>query len=146
MGAHIISPLPPARLVRALGERSPCHAFLTRIAVSTMARFPFFWGSPTTGLVSSLALIRAIIPWVRADSAPATIIGTNAAGVEQVLLVDRYPALYTGDFGDCMGGQSLINITSFDAAYYADNLTVLFDLAGTTNLRSEAVICAYLPY
>lgn len=90
--------------------------------------------------MSSLTLISAILPWVRADSAPATIIGTNAAGVEQVLLVDRYPALYTGDFGDCMGGQSLINITSFDAAYYADNLTVLFDLAGTTNLRSEAVI------
>jgi hypothetical protein len=54
--------------------------------------------------------------------------------------VNRYPALYTGDFGDCMGGQSLINLTSFDAAYYADNMTVIFNLAGTTNLRNESVM------
>jgi hypothetical protein len=71
-----------------------------------------------------------------------TISGTNADGVTQTLLVDRYPALYTGDFGDCMGGQSLINLTSFDAAYYADNMTVIFNLAGTTNLRNETVMRA----
>jgi hypothetical protein len=114
--------------------------------MSTMARLPYSLASQTAGLVSSLAIFSAMIPWARAGATPATIIGTNAAGVEQVLLVDRYPELYTGDFGDCMGGQSLINITSFDAAYYADNLTVLFDLAGTTNLRNEAVICVYIPY
>jgi hypothetical protein len=111
-----------------------------------MARFTFFSTSWTIGLVPSLVLFGAIIPAVRADSPPATITGTNAAGVEQVLYVNRYPALYTGDFGDCMGGQSLINLTAFDAAYYADNLTVLFDIAGTTNLRSEAVVCAYPSY
>lgn len=69
-----------------------------------------------------------------------TISGTNAAGVTSSLLVDRYPALYSGDFGDCMGGQSLINLTSFDAAYYADNMTVLFNLAGTSNLRNETLM------
>lgn len=39
-----------------------------------------------------------------------------------------------------MGGQSLINLTSYDAAYYADNMTVLFNLAGTTNLRNESLM------
>lgn len=106
-----------------------------------MARFPC--GSAVTGFGACLALISVLIPSARADSSPATIIGTNAAGVDQVLPVDRYPALYTGDFGDCMGGQSLINLTSFDAAYYADNLTVLFDVAGTTSLRNESVVREY---
>lgn len=109
-----------------------------------MARFPFFSASRATGFVACLALISVIIHPVRADNPPETIVGTNAAGERHSLLVDRYPALYTGDFGDCMGGQSLINLTSFDAAYYADNLTVLFDMAGTTNLKNETVICAYL--
>jgi hypothetical protein len=109
-----------------------------------MARFPLFPASWTTAFVSSLALLNTIIP-VQAqsstDSSLDTISGTNAQGVTQTLLVDRYPALYTGDFGDCMGGQSLINLTSFDAAYYADNMTVIFNLAGTTNLRNETVMC-----
>ncbi|RKF59240.1 putative membrane protein [Erysiphe neolycopersici] len=71
---------------------------------------------------------------------PATISGTDATGKKTTLFVDRSPALYTGDFGDCMGGQSLINLTSFDAAYYADNMTVLFNMAGSTNLRNESLM------
>jgi ML-like domain len=105
-----------------------------------MARFPSFSTSWTTAFVSSLALLNAMIP-VRAQSSSDTIQGTNAAGVTQTLLVDRFPALYTGNFGDCMGGQSLINLTSFDAAYYADNMTVLFNLDGTTNLKNESLMC-----
>ena len=97
----------------------------------------------TTALVSCLAVLTTLIPSIRADD-PATIQGTNAAGVTNTLLVDRSPALYTGDFGDCMGGQSLINLTSFDAAYYADNMTVLFNMVGTTNLKNESVMCMYL--
>lgn len=73
-----------------------------------------------------------------ADRPP--ILGTDANGVTRYLEDDRYPALYTGDFGDCMGGQSLLNVTAFDAAYYADNMTVLFHLDGTTNLRNESVM------
>ena len=72
-----------------------------------------------------------------------TIEGTNAAGVTTTLLVDRVPALYTRNFGDCMGGQSLINLTSFDAAYYADNMTVLFNMAGATSLRNESLMCMF---
>ena len=70
----------------------------------------------------------------------ALILGTNAEGITQYLADDRYPALYTGDFGDCLGGQSLINVTAFDAAYYADNMTVLFHLSGMTNLENDSVM------
>jgi hypothetical protein len=52
--------------------------------------------------------------------------GPDAASVTRWLSDDRYPALYTGDFADCLGGQSLLNVTRFDAAYYADNMMVLF--------------------
>jgi hypothetical protein len=124
-----------------------------------MARFPFSPVSWTAAFVSSLAIFNTIIP-VQAQSTTTdastsaassstnpgsqTISGTNAEGVTQTLLVGRTPALYTGDFGDCMGGQSLLNLTSFDAAYYADNMTVIFNLAGTTNLRNETVMCEYI--
>lgn len=52
---------------------------------------------------------------------------------------DRRPALYTADFGDCLG-ESLINVTRFDAAYYRDNMTVLFHLEGETALISEDIM------
>lgn len=39
-----------------------------------------------------------------------------------------------------MGGSSLLNVTSYDAAYYADNMTVLFHLMGTTNLKNDSVM------
>ncbi|WPG98095.1 TRP-domain-containing protein [Acrodontium crateriforme] len=55
------------------------------------------------------------------------------------LLDDRQPALYTGDFGDCLG-NSQINVTRFDAAYYKDNMTVLFHLAGNSGLQHSSVM------
>lgn len=105
-----------------------------------MARFPSTstWAA---ACVSTLALFGTLIPSVQAATKEREYIqGTNAAGETKALLVDRYPALYTGDFGDCMGGQSLINLTAFDAAYYADNMTVLFNMAGASNLRNESVM------
>jgi len=74
----------------------------------------------------------------RAD--PKYIYGTGVDGITRQLAVDRYPSLYTEDFGDCLGGQSLFNITKFDAAYYADNMTVLFHLDGSTNIRNESLM------
>ncbi|KAI8966378.1 TRP-domain-containing protein [Daldinia sp. FL1419] len=68
------------------------------------------------------------------------ISGLSLDGVRAELALDRRPALYTGDFGDCLGGQSLLNVTKFDAAFYYDNSTVLFHLDGTTNIRNEAVM------
>jgi hypothetical protein len=39
-----------------------------------------------------------------------------------------------------MGGHSSINVTGFDAAYYADNMTVLFHLTGSSNINNESVM------
>ncbi len=102
---------------------------------------PLSRSSWATAALSSLVLMGTMLPAVRADNSMDTIQGTNAAGVTQTLLVDRYPALYSGNFGDCMGGQSLLNLTSFDAAYYADNMTVLFNMVGATSLRNESLMC-----
>lgn len=64
---------------------------------------------------------------------------TNAAGNTVYLADDRKPALYTQSFGDCLG-SSLINVTRFDAAYYQDNMTVLFHLEGNTNVANESIM------
>ncbi|KIV85522.1 hypothetical protein PV11_01210 [Exophiala sideris] len=52
---------------------------------------------------------------------------------------DRKPALYTQSFGDCQG-DSLLNITRFDGAYYKDNMTVLFHLEGSSPLTNESLM------
>jgi hypothetical protein len=52
---------------------------------------------------------------------------------------DRQPSLYTADYGDCLG-KSAINVTRFDAAYYKDNLTIIFHLEGKTALRKEDIM------
>jgi len=109
-----------------------------------MARFPSFSAACTAACLSSLVWFN-IIPSVRASD-PVYIQGTNAAGQTVELLDSRTPALFTGNFGDCMGGQSLINVTEFDAAYYQDNMTVLFHLAGLSSLQNESImskLCCY---
>ncbi len=78
---------------------------------------------------------------VSAGSANQTkwIEATDASG--HVIYVDdaRKPALYTQNFGDCLG-SSLINVTRFDAAYYQDNMTVLFHLEGNTAVANETLM------
>lgn len=69
---------------------------------------------------------------------------TNDAGETILLADDRKPALYTQNFGDCLG-SSLINVTRFDAAYYQDNMTVLFHLEGNTNVANESIMSAFTP-
>ncbi|EXJ86521.1 hypothetical protein A1O3_03472 [Capronia epimyces CBS 606.96] len=51
----------------------------------------------------------------------------------------RKPSLYTQNFGDCQG-DSLINVTRFDAAYYKDNMTVLFHLEGNSALTNQSLM------
>lgn len=63
----------------------------------------------------------------------------NSQGQTVYLLNNRQPSLYTGNFGDCLG-NSLINVTRFDAAYYRDNMTVLFHLAGNTGLMNQSLM------
>lgn len=64
---------------------------------------------------------------------------TNDQGQTVYLADDRQPSLYTSNFGDCLGGSS-INVTRFDAAYYRDNMTVLFHLEGNTAIANENVM------
>jgi hypothetical protein len=100
-------------------------------------RLPYFRQAGMLGLAALLLLVQPSsavreedIQWVEV---------TDPSG-NQVLAPDgRRPSLYTGNFGDCLG-KSLINVTRFDAAYYKDNMTVLFHLAGTTALQSEALM------
>ncbi|RMZ71020.1 transient receptor potential ion channel [Pyrenophora seminiperda CCB06] len=49
------------------------------------------------------------------------------------------PSLYTADYEDCLG-QSAINVTRFDAAYYKDNMTIIFHLEGETALGKEDIM------
>ena len=64
---------------------------------------------------------------------------TNNEGQSVLLADNRRPALYTQAFGDCMG-DSLINVTRFDAAYYKDNMTVLFHLEGSSALTNQSLM------
>lgn len=64
---------------------------------------------------------------------------TDNAGETIYLADNRKPALYTQNFGDCLG-SSLVNVTRFDAAYYQDNMTVLFHLEGNTNVANESIM------
>ena len=59
---------------------------------------------------------------------------------KSIYLADsRKPALYTKEFGDCLG-NSLINVTRFDVAYYKDNMTILFHLAGNSALTNKSLL------
>ncbi|KAM0325159.1 hypothetical protein ACHAQA_007698 [Verticillium albo-atrum] len=88
------------------------------------------------------ALFVAVVGCVAPVLARETVyVGYNDTdGVEREFAVDRYPALFTGDFADCLGGESLFNITKFDAGYFKDNLTIVFHLDGNTNVREENLI------
>jgi hypothetical protein len=66
------------------------------------------------------------------------VVGT-VDGVRMRVRDDRQPALYTADYGDCLG-ESAINVTRFDAAYYKDNMTIIFHFEGETALREEDVM------
>lgn len=55
---------------------------------------------------------------------------------------DRKPALYTDNFGSCLD-NGLVDVTRFDAALYHDNMTLMFDIQGTTNLTRDPVMSMY---
>ncbi|KAH7029449.1 LOW QUALITY PROTEIN: uncharacterized protein B0I36DRAFT_374964 [Microdochium trichocladiopsis] len=81
-----------------------------------------------------------LLPYISAQTIDY-VNGTSVDGyANDQLAPDRTPTLYTGDFGDCLGGESLLNITNFDAALYWDNATILLHLDGRTNIRSEEVM------
>ncbi|KAH8907752.1 TRP-domain-containing protein [Coniochaeta sp. PMI_546] len=94
------------------------------------------------GLCATFFLLLSVLALIATANARDTeyIYGTGADGKTRQLAVDRTPALYTKDFGDCLGGESLFNVTKFDAAYYTDNLTIIFHLDGTTNIKNESLM------
>ena len=73
------------------------------------------------------------------------VTATDASGNPVYLKDNRKPSLYTGNFGDCLGGSSSVNVTRFDAAYYKDNMTVLFHLEGNTAVQNESVMSTAAP-
>lgn len=93
-----------------------------------------------TSLLALSSLLSLLPSTSYAQEAVRWISSTDDKGNTVYLRDDRRPALYTGNFGDCLG-KSLINVTRFDAAFYRDNMTVLFHLAGNTALRSENLMC-----
>lgn len=94
-----------------------------------------------TRLQPALLALFALLTCLRSALAEETRYVTYQSeyGETTYLADNRRPALYTGNFGDCLGG-SLINVTRFDAAYYKDNMTVQFHLAGDSNLNNEALM------
>lgn len=97
---------------------------------------------------SILALVIQLFSLLSTTSAANVAVSGNTKYVETTtddgetlwLRDSRKPAIYTQNFGDCLG-SSLINVTRFDAAYYKDNMTVLFHLEGNTNVANESLMC-----
>ena len=90
-------------------------------------------------LLYALVLLTRVQRSLQENSTVQYVEGTDAAGNAIWLSDDRQPALYTNSFGDCLG-SSEINVTRFDAAYYKDNMTVLFHLQGNTNVHNESLM------
>ena len=66
----------------------------------------------------------------------------NNDGSTSWLLEGRKPSLYTTNFGSCLE-NSLIDVTRFDAAFYHDNMTVIFDIGGNTQLNNESLMSRF---
>ncbi|OAK98069.1 hypothetical protein IQ06DRAFT_295435 [Phaeosphaeriaceae sp. SRC1lsM3a] len=96
----------------------------------------------STTLASRLATVLGLVfiftTTALASTDPEYVVGI-VGGKQYRVRDDRWPSLYTADYGDC-SGESLINVTRFDAAYYRDNMTVMFHLEGETALRSENIM------
>lgn len=88
-----------------------------------------------------LLLLTSFLSFVDLTSTQDTqyVQATTSSGNTIYLPNNRKPALYTKNFGDCLG-ESLITVTRFDAAYYQDNMTVLFHLEGNTNVANESIM------
>lgn len=93
---------------------------------------------PRSGSAILLAAITFFINLNTCSASTSTrwVTYTESDGTTVYLDDNRRPSLYTGNFGDCLG-SSTVNVTRFDAAYYKDNMTVLFHLTGNTAVAHE---------
>jgi hypothetical protein len=89
-------------------------------------------------LLAAYLLLLFLVLSTTADEDGTWVIG-KINGVKWQVRDDRQPSLYTADYGDCLG-ESAINVTRFDAAYYKDNMTIIFHLEGETGLRREDIM------
>ncbi|KAL8859843.1 MAG: hypothetical protein Q9178_003676 [Gyalolechia marmorata] len=103
----------------------PCSALAYRLSVLLL---------PLLSFISTISAANVAV------SGKTKYVEAATPDGESIWLKDaRKPALYTQGFGDCLG-SSLINVTRFDAAYYKDNMTVLFHLEGNTNVANESLM------
>jgi hypothetical protein len=98
----------------------------------------------STGLayatVNVLLVLITLLSCLTAANATTGLDGSPTGTEKEVALDDdRQPALYIQSFGDCMGG-SLLDITRFDAAYYKDNMTIMFHLQGSSLVTGVPLI------
>lgn len=98
--------------------------------------------SSWVGILTLIVTLLSLCVQSLAENSNQWIKNTDAQGQTVYLLNDRRPSLYTQNFGDCQG-DSLINVTRFDAAYYKDNMTVLFHLTGNTAVANESLMCEF---
>ncbi|KAF2745865.1 TRP-domain-containing protein [Sporormia fimetaria CBS 119925] len=90
-------------------------------------------------MVAILVLLLAFLQVARAAETEEQYVRAEINGKTMLVRDNRRPALYTQDFGDCKGDSS-INVTRFDAAYYKDNMTVTFHLAGESAMKNESIM------
>lgn len=95
-------------------------------------------GRPALRLLAMAWSLILLLPLVSAATTEYITYQSND-GETIYLAEDRKPALYTGNLGSCLD-NSLINVTRFDASFYHDNMTIIFDIQGNTDLVSEAVM------
>jgi hypothetical protein len=80
----------------------------------------------------------------QAENSGQWVSAIDAQGNTVYLADNRKPALYTQNFGDCLGNPSL-NVSLFNAAFYRDNMTVVFHLQGRAALQHESLMSASIP-
>ncbi|EUC42642.1 hypothetical protein COCMIDRAFT_28769 [Bipolaris oryzae ATCC 44560] len=80
-----------------------------------------------------------ILPITSTTANQSEYVRATIKGIRTLVRDDRHPSLYTTDYADCLG-NSTINITRFDAAYYKDNMTIMFHLRGETGLQDHVML------
>ncbi|KAF2017292.1 TRP-domain-containing protein, partial [Aaosphaeria arxii CBS 175.79] len=85
-----------------------------------------------------LLLLLSFIGTVYAEN-PEGFVTATVDGERVLVKDDRRPSIYTGDYASCMSGGSF-EVTRFDAAYYKDNMTVMFHLGGSSKLNNESIM------
>ena len=101
------------------------------------------WSQPFSRLFAMFAVFLTLLPLIFAETQFITAQNSNGQTVR--LADDRKPALYTDNFGSCLD-QGLVDITRFDAALYADNMTLIFEFAGNTNLTQDSVVSEFFSF